>query len=308
MPRLNRLFQRWRGFTLIELLVVIAIIAILIGLLLPAVQKVRQASAKAKSQNNLKQIGLGLHNLNDSYGKFPPIYGYFPGTNWSTVSQWGPGAGYGTLHYFLLPFIEQDNMYKQCSWGQQINGPVGGWPGSVVPMYQGPGDPTLKANGLDHNNWFATTSYLANAYAFSGGTNPSWGANAWDQQGGPGSANTLNKIVNTNGASNVVAFAEGYSICAGYSRSWGYTNSNLGPAGGNPSAPAFGAWGNYGPPQPAPTPGSCNPWLPQAFAVSGCQTLLFDGSVRGVSTGVSSGTWNTACMFNNGQILGSDWQ
>ena len=107
--------RRRPGFTLIELLVVIAIIAILIGLLLPAVQKVREAASRAKCQNNLKQLALAAHNYESANSVLPP--GYLAGTpveqptsgsiDWLTRNQ------FIGLHVFLLPFVEQENLYRQ---------------------------------------------------------------------------------------------------------------------------------------------------------------------------------------------------
>src|SRR5262245_2784272 len=103
---------RRRGFTLIELLVVIAIIAILIGLLLPAVQKVRDAAQPAKCKNTLKQICLALHNYHGANGRFPAGYvATSPGPDFA--DDRGPGWGWAAL---LLPYVEQDSLYRQIQF------------------------------------------------------------------------------------------------------------------------------------------------------------------------------------------------
>ncbi|MCI0685138.1 MAG: DUF1559 domain-containing protein [Gemmataceae bacterium] len=107
------------GFTLIELLVVIAIIAILIALLVPAVQKVREAAARTQSTNNLKQIGLGSHNYNDVHKSLP--YNGFRGNG--GILTWGNPAvkDSGSCLYQILPYVEQDALYKRGNGTQQGN-------------------------------------------------------------------------------------------------------------------------------------------------------------------------------------------
>jgi prepilin-type N-terminal cleavage/methylation domain-containing protein len=150
--------RRRRAFSLIELLVVIAIIAVLIGLLLPAVQKVREAAARTQSANNLKQIALAAHACHDTHQCLPPMLGAFPGT--------GPRTGTGTVFFHLLPFVEQDSLYRQA-----LNPAIGRYEASFagtnarpVGVYRNPADPSNE--GQDTINGLAVGGYAANMQVF----------------------------------------------------------------------------------------------------------------------------------------------
>jgi prepilin-type N-terminal cleavage/methylation domain-containing protein/prepilin-type processing-associated H-X9-DG protein len=192
-----------RGFTLIELLVVIAIIAILIGLLLPAVQKVREAAARMSCQNNLKQIGLASHNYATTFGFLPPGAGPTPSNNPAANSR-------ASVQAVILGYLEQANIYNLFDFTQDVNSSATNANARLqqVPVYLCPSDPSAATQGnAGRSNYFGNMG--AQAYSAAAQTSPLGGCFYFiPRKGAQYDPKGFKLLEITDGTSNTALFSE----------------------------------------------------------------------------------------------------
>lgn len=236
--------MRRHAFTLIELLVVIAIIAILIALLVPAVQKVREAAARVQCQNNLRQIGTAMHNYEGVYKRFPPGLNLpissasgavFSSNSLVTSGKIGPppiANQFGSWMIYILPYIEQEALYKKLDLSQReyanCNGPNS--PGAtVLSIYQCPSD-HMPSPVVTYVTGGVTYYFGANSYFANGGTK-SWfiGTATFDGMFQINSRITIGGV--SDGTSNTLMVGERHSLDPVWAdlpnrRGWAWANYN----------------------------------------------------------------------------------
>jgi prepilin-type N-terminal cleavage/methylation domain-containing protein/prepilin-type processing-associated H-X9-DG protein len=321
-----------RGFTLIELLVVIAIIAVLIGLLLPAVQKVREASARTKCQANMRQIALAMHTHHDQKGSFPPAKGWvgIPNT---------PGTPWGGALFHLLPYIEEVGTYELSA----AAGPTANWNAGAfyaglsvspnpsaktqpVKLFQCPSDPTMPPSGLspNYNDW-GGCSYGINAMVFGSPRLDPAGTYSANQDVNWANYAKMPESI-PDGTSQTIMLTDKYAGCTGRNlAATGDWNNLWGRWDNDPHMPVIGMWRiptfpSYNFPSnnstgtvntlldalPQFSPDlPCDPTRPSSGHTGGINVAMCDGSVRLVAKNVTPAGWWAAMTPRGKDRLGN---
>ena len=325
------------GFTLIELLVVIAIIAVLIGLLLPAVQKVREAANRATCRNQLKQMGLAFHSHFDQYKCFPTAGGSWTngasdplGDNdrvWANAgpepNTFGtPGAGPPALYdtqswgwmYQILPFLEMQDLWKTPKDDDVTSYPV--------PYYFCPSVNKIRIYGYSQDGDSTTTTRAMNDYLGNGGTQ--WSGGAMTRPGSrlDGAIVPVTRLSHirvrlediTDGTNNTILVGEKYLFQQAFSPGTSYCSDDQGYCDGWDNDTIGMAYANTSSPQPpyhftpsmqdgspgAPPGGNCG-FQFGSIHDGGCHFVFCDGSVHTVAYEIDPLNWARLCSVNDGQ-------
>jgi prepilin-type N-terminal cleavage/methylation domain-containing protein/prepilin-type processing-associated H-X9-DG protein len=299
MPRFSPNGKR-RGFTLIELLVVLAIIAVLIGLLLSAVQKVRAAADRMQCANNLKQLGLALHNYHGVYGTFPPGQVVAPYVRWNVNHGWAP---------FILPYIEEQPLQSAYHWDKKLADPSNQ---NVVAhplrIFQCPSAP-------EQDRYYYGGPFVAyGGKAACGDYAPTWGVDPVLAGAGANWGvlvpNCMTRLIDiTDGTSSTIVLTED----AGRSRQWRVGSS--GPDQTIDGGPWAGFWTGIvlegssadGAVRPGPCALNCtNDHEVYSFHSGGANAVFADGSVRFLPQGISIRTLAALITRAGGEVESAD--